>query len=261
MKLPFLFIFLLVVHIAFGQSPKIEAIKQTNPITKEVYTYPKVIVSNSRSVTQKINNSLREHILGVSPNTRDAHIFDSVWRTDYRMENISNLTFIVSEVNAAIISLTISGEGCGAYCEAFDYHFTFNAKTGNQLTLDSLFTKEGLKNFVKTLNDDKTKKLNNKLKEINQSLSVLNVKTDTVEKEQLSEMLSMYSDCLSKKIDILYISDIQFLSKKGTITVYTDRCSAHYNMAYDDLRTFVYRADLKNLKKLLNKYGISLIKN
>jgi hypothetical protein len=88
-----------------------------------------------------------------------------------------------------------------------------------------------------------------------------NVKTDTIEKERLFEMLSMYTDCLTKTIDIEFMSDIQFLIKKGKITVYSDRCSAHYNMAYDDLWTFVYSTDLKNLKKLLNRYGLSLIKN
>ena len=259
MKFPFLFVLLFTTQISFGQTPKIETIKKTNPISKEVYIFPKVIVPNATIVTKKINNKLREYVLGATPNTKDANIFDSVWRTNDRVGNISDLSFKISEANASLISMTISGEGCGAYCESFDYHFTFNAKTGNQLSLDSLFTKEGIKTFVKTLNDNKMQKLNNKLKEINQSLTLVNAK-DTAEKEQLSEMLSMYTDCLSNEIDIQSIPYIQFLSKNGKITVYTDRCSAHYNRAYDELWTFEYSDDLKNLKKLLNKYGLSLIK-
>jgi len=72
-------------------------------------------------------------------------------------------------------------------------------------------------------------------------------------------MLSMYAECLTKKIDIHFISDIQFITKNGTIISYTDRCSAHYNMVYDELWTFVHRSVLANSKKLLNEYGLSLI--
>jgi hypothetical protein len=261
MKFRILFFFLLAACISFAQSPRVLTIKKANPISKEIYVFPKVIVPNSSLASQKINNKLRDYVLGVSDDVKDTNIFDSVWRTTYRMENISDLSFKVSEVNASIISLTISGQGCGAYCEAFNYYFTFNTQTGNQLTLDSLFTREGLKTFVKVLNENKKQRLNKKLKEINHSLTLANVKTDTIEKERLFEMLSMYTDCLTKTIDIEFMSDIQFLIKKGKITVYSDRCSAHYNMAYDDLWTFVYSTDLKNLKKLLNRYGLSLIKN
>lgn len=259
MKLLFLVTFLLAILISFGQTIKVQTIKQTNPITKEVYIFPKVIVLNSSIVTNKINNKLRGDVLGMSLNTKDANIFDSVWRTNYRMEDITNLSFEVCEANASLISLSISGEGCGAYCEAFNYHFTFNAKTGNHLTLDSLFTQQGLFTFVKILNDNKRQKLNGKLEQINRSLTLPSVKTDAQEKERFSEMLSMYTDCLEKKIDIQFVSYIQFLIKSGIIIVYTDRCSAHYNMTYDELWTFMHSADLKNSKELLSAYGLSLI--
>jgi hypothetical protein len=258
--LPLLFTFLLATLISFGQSIRVQTIKQANPITKEVYIFPKVIVLNSLTATKKINNKLRDYVLGTSANTMDANVFDSVWRTNYRMENITNLSFKVSEANASLISLSIAGESCGAYCEAFNYHVTFNTKTGNQLTLDSLFTKQGLTAFVKILNDKKRRKLTKKLDQVNQSLTLPKVKSDPAEKERFSEMLSMYTDCLGKEIDIQFISDIQFLSKNGIITVYSDRCSAHYNMAYDELWTFIYSVHLQNLKKLLSAYGLSLIK-
>jgi hypothetical protein len=259
MKLLFLFIYLFATLVSYGQPVKIETIKQANPITKEIYVFPKVVIANSLLATQKVNNKLREAVLDIFQETKDSNIFDSVWRTTYRMENISNLSFKVIEVTPLLISLSISGEGCGAYCEAFDYYFTFNAKTGNQLTLDSLFTNQGLIAFVKTLNDNKQAKLNTKLKQINHSLTLPNVKADAAEKERFSEMLSMYTECLAKKNDIQYITYIQFLIKNGTVIVYTDRCSAHYNMVYDELWTFVDRIVLKNSKKLLNQYGLGLI--
>lgn len=260
MRLPFLFIFLFTGFISYGQTVKVEKIKRANPITKEIYVFPKVIINNSLLATQKVNKKLREVVLGIFEVTPDSNIFDSVWRTSYRMENISNLSFKAEELTSSLISLTISGEGCGAYCEAFNYYFTFNSKTGNQLTLDSLFTSQGLITFVNTLNDNKRRKLKTKLKQIKQSLTLPNIKKDASEKERYSEMLSMYSECLVKKVDIAYVGYIQFVIKNGVLIVYTDRCSAHYNMPYDELWTFEDRIDLRNSRKLLNHYGLGLIK-
>lgn len=259
MRLPFLFIFLFAGLVSHGQAVKIEKIKRANPITKEIYVFPKVIIPNSPLSTQKVNKKLRETVLGILEEIPDSNIFDSVWRTGYRMENISNLSFKVDELTSSLISLTISGEGCGAYCEAFNYYFTFNSKTGNQLTLDSLFTRQGLIRLVNTINDNKRQKLNNKLKQLKYSLTLPNAKTDSSEKKQYSEMLSMYTECLEKKVDIAYINYIQFIIKSGTLIVYTDRCSRHYNMTYDELWTFVDRIILKNSKKLLNQYGLGLV--
>jgi hypothetical protein len=259
MRLSFLFIYLFASLVSYGQLVKIESIKRANPITKEIYIFPKVIISNSLLATQKVNKKLRETVLGILEETLDSNIFDSIWRTSYRMENISNLSFKVDELSSSLISLSISGEGCGAYCEAFNYYFTFNSKTGNQLTLDSLFTSQGLITFVNTLNYNKRRKLKTKLKQINQSLTSANAKTDPAEKERYSEMLSMYTECLLKKVDIAYINYIQFIIQSGTLIVYTNRCSAHYNMAYDELWTFVDRIVLRSSKKLLNHYGLSLL--
>ena len=153
-----------------GKHQKLKQSKKLILSLKKFTSFQKSLFQTPQSLQKKINNKLREYVLGATPNTKDANIFDSVWRTNDRVGNISDLSFKISEANASLISMTISGEGCGAYCESFDYHFTFNAKTGNQLSLDSLFTKEGIKTFVKTLNDNKMQKLNNKLKEINQSL-------------------------------------------------------------------------------------------
>jgi hypothetical protein len=259
MKPSLLFIYLFTTLASYGQPVKIETIKQVNPITKEIYVFPKIIISKSLMATQKVNGKLRETVLGILEQTSDANIFDSVWRTSGRQENISNLSFKVKELSSSILSLSISGEGCGAYCEAFDYYFTFNTKTGNQLTLDSLFTNKGLIAILKTLNDNKQTKLNTELKQIKHSLSLASVKKDAAEKERFSEMLSMYTECLTKKIEVQYTTYIQFLIENGTLIIYTDRRSAHYNRAYDELWTFVNRIVLKNSKKLLTQYGVSLV--
>ncbi len=260
MKVSFFYILLILSSSSFGQAPRVKTIKHVNPITKEIYIFPKVIVLSSDIATRKINNKLRESILNLSANTKDANIFDSVWRTDNQSPTIHNLSYRVVEISSSLISLSISGEGCGAYCESFINHFTFNVRSGNQLSLDSLFSKEGLKIFIKTLNDNKKAKLDNKLKQIDRSLQLLKTNHDVEDKKRLSGMRSIYLECLDKEIDIKYFGGTEFLIKEGRLIVYTDRCSAHYNMALDELWTFKTQTVLANNKKMLSNFGLSLIR-
>lgn len=259
MKLLLLYSFLLATLTSFAQKVKIQTLKQVNPISKEVYIFPKVIIANSPVSTQKVNYKLRETVLFLSSITKDKNIFDSIWTTKDQSAVISNLSFKISEINSSLISLSISGEGCGAYCETFNYYFTFNTKTGNQLTLDSLFTKKGITTVIKFLNDSKKKKLVAKLKEVNHALGLSKTKNNAEENERLSEMLAMYKECFGNSINLADVPGIRFLSKGGILTVYTERCSAHYNMALDELWTFKYQLALKNSGKLLNKFGLSLL--
>ncbi len=239
------FIFLLFSFASFGQRAKILILKKRNPFTKEIYVFPKAVASSFQA-TEKINKAMRDMVLGVTENITDANIFDSVWR------NVSDLSFQVSQLNARLISLSISGQGCGAYCEPFTYYFTFNTKTGNQLTLDSLFTPVGIKTLVYNLNLNRNKRVLKKIKELNTSLrlrKVKNTRNDILEKKQL------YTDCLAKKINPSYIAEIGFLCKSGNLKIYTERCSVHYNMTLDDLWTFQYQITLKDYAKMLTDFG------
>ena len=81
---------------------------------------------------------------------------------------------------------------------------------------------------------------------------------DSVEQERFVEMQELYTDCLEKKVNILYASDIQFLFKSGIISIFTDRCSAHYNMTLDELWTFRYNYDTRSAKDYLTPLGLKL---
>lgn len=247
-------VFVFFAFVSFGQQARIQTLKRRNPITKEIYVFPKVVTASFES-TKKMNNAMRETVLSIPANVTDTNLFDSVWRTEARPGSVSDLSFHVSEFNSKLISLSISGQGCGAYCEPFTYYFTFNARTGNRLTLDSLFTPAGIEKLIHNLNYNRRKKLGNKLKQLSGSLHRRGVKNNQDEKNRILEQKHLYSECLSKTVDKAYVSEIEFLSKAGAITVYTNRCSAHYNMTLDDLWTFQYHVELKDYAKLLTQFG------
>lgn len=251
--------FIFVTNLAAGQIATIKKIEQTNPITKDKYVFPKISIQGFSNCARKINNSLRSEILYADSNIRDNQIFDKVWGTAKQSPTLSDLSYEVLGNNSSILSIKISAEGCGAYCESWDRYFVFNLKTGNQLHLDSMINAQGLLKLSKDFNSFKQVKLNDKIKEIRDTL-----KTDVVVKDKGSldyytEMLGLYTDCLDKKITYEYIVDLEFSFATSYLVMYSDRCSGHYNRNLDELWTFEYKIHLKNWVSYLTKYAKALV--
>ena len=258
MKYLFQLLLLLVSICASAQLARVQILKQKNPITKEIYKFPKIIMANSPAVAQKINRQLREAVL-FTTNINDNSIFDSVWRTKDQSPTLHDLSFAVSEITQSIISLSISAEGCGAYCEHFTNYFTFNANTGNRLSLDSFVNRQSLRIIVDSLNNYRSKRIDSLLKTISGSLTKSAIELDSAEKERFSEMQLLYKDCLERKIDVSEISDIGLLTNSGVLKIFTDRCSAHFNMALDELWTFQHNFVLKSCQNLLTPFALKII--
>jgi hypothetical protein len=242
--------------ICFAQTVKIQTITQTNPITREVYIFPKVVSSNTLAA-QRMNNTMRMDLLTETKNVKDADIFKEVWTTkDKPMAQLNEIAFEKIAVNPIYICLSISAEGCGAYCEGFTRYYMFNTKTGNLLTPDSIFNKDGINFILKTINNYKAEMINSQLKLIEDSLRSPKAK----DKENFTDMKDMYTDCLQYKTDPGDISSMTFFIKGNSLTVITGRCSPHALMALDELWEFKNEFRLKEMTKLLSKFGLALIK-
>jgi hypothetical protein len=248
--------FILISLSLSAQTIKIQTVNQTNPITKEVYSFPKFVGTPS-VVAQKMNNAMRLDLLTETQNVSDADMFKDVWMTkDKAMAQLSDISYEQIALNSTVVCIAISAEGCGAYCEGFTRYFLFNPKTGNQLKLDSIFTKQGLDFVLKTINDYKATTIKDQLKLINDSLK----SPKTNDKERFTDMKNMYTDCLQYKLDREDVSWTQFFVRNGVLTIIMQRCSPHALMALDELWEFKYELNLKEVGKLLSKYGTKLIK-
>ena len=116
-------------------------------------------------------------------------------------------------------------------------------------------TKQGLKVLADSLSLSRQRKIKAKITQIQNKLKTKAVQGDKSSKGYYTEMLALYKDCLSKNITVEYISDLEFLATGNRLKVFTDRCSAHYNMAMDELWTFEYVLNLKSWQKYLTTYG------
>lgn len=74
----FLLLCLSYTAIAQKNGVIIKTIKQVNRVSKEIYIYPKVIVLNRKTVSQRINNSLLD-FLEIENGVFKKSIFENVW--------------------------------------------------------------------------------------------------------------------------------------------------------------------------------------
>lgn len=262
MRQNFIFVqmrYFLLIFLAFNvsaQSIKIEITRRKNPVDGNEYAFPKVVVEGQKNISQNINNILREDILSAPKNMKDENIFDNVWlKKGMVMPIINDISYETIDLNERIICLSISAEGCGAYCEGFTRYFVFNSKTGSQLKLDSIFTKDGLMYLLDKTNANKTELINQKLKEVADTLT----KTKRDIKESYADMKEMYTQCLSFKSELEHVPTMQFTIKKGILTLITERCSSHMQMALDELWEFKTECVLKEHSKYLTKLGLSIL--
>ena len=119
MKIQLVFIFLFCIPLFYAQEAIIREIKRTNPITKELYIFPKILLPNSTVNSQTINTLLRYDILYLEKKVKDKKIFNEVWMTKQQMTQVANISYEVRQNDKDLLSLSISAEGCGAYCEGF----------------------------------------------------------------------------------------------------------------------------------------------
>lgn len=259
MRCHFILILIFLTNLTFGQSVIIKKIKQINTITKEIYVFPKIIIQNSLTLSQKINTTLRFEVLNSDTGTSDNKIFNQVWRTKEQSPTIHDLSYEIIRNDKSLLSLSISGEGCGAYCETFTRYFTFSPRTGNKLTLDSFLNKKGLIIFADSLNVSKLRKIKAKIFEVQDTLKTKHVQNNKALLEYYTEMLSLYQYCIDSKITPENITNLEFLAKKNILKIYTDRCSAHYNMNVDELWAFEYVLNLNHWRKYLTNYGQTFV--
>jgi hypothetical protein len=258
MKYCLSFIFCISAIVTIG-SPNyyVDRFSQQNPIDpRYVYSFP-ILNGGNLEICNKINSYLVKKELYLELGTEKFSIFEKVWKTE-EMPNavVLDLTYRIELLNEKIYSVSISGEGCGAYCEPFEVTYNFNLTTGNVVLLGDLFNKTGQQRMLKELNNHKKEKIVRKKEEIRSILSSDSLKFE--DKEFYQDMLDLYTDC---NYESLTLNPIRFICSDDFVKIILERCSAHYNRAVDELWEFEVQQNLMSLEDNLSEIGKELLMN
>lgn len=255
-----LLLFCLLSFQCFSQKALISDIKysQKDPLIQ--YIFPEVALKKNSALSKKINDTLRSQFLFAPPGCPRDSIFNQVRTTADHPANFYDISYETVYNSTNFLSLILSAESCGMYCEPFVTNFNFDLKTGNLLSLDSIFTQNGLFILTDSMNYKRALLLNKELESIRERLKTKEA-DDPDKKSELEEMLTMYSDCASDSLNVKFTPGLEFFFKNGVVTVCTWRCSAHYNMSLDELWVMEFPFELNYWEPYLTPYGKKLIKN
>jgi hypothetical protein len=253
-----MFLLVLLLPVLSNSQVIVKEIKETHPLRKtEEYIFP-IIKTKSSTVSNRINNTLCSDFLDVDRSKIKKSIFENVWpggENNYGL--LSEISYEVLQNSKCIFSISISAEGCGAYCEPFTRYYNFDLQTGKEFKLEELLTPAGTKLLLEAMNKQKKELLQQKIRSAKEVLSKKGSSVDKDDQEYYEEMIEVYSNCLESQ---LYnsLDDAQFSLQEKTLVVFTDRCSAHVNRNVDELGDFEFGFSLANWKNQFSAFGLSL---
>ncbi len=252
-------LFILYLSVLFSvtaQTVNIDTLKAVAPHGRK-YIFPKIIITNKNAVANLINRDLCKDFLDIDLKKVKKSIFENVWATDERATIISDIEFETSNYDNKVLSVSISAEGCGAYCETYTKYYNYDLQNGKNIRIEKLFAANGLKLIADSLFSFKAFAIKNKISEANIILKKgLERKSDSA---YYGDMLDLYSLCAEEEQGNNYLKYASFTIYKNEIIFILERCSTHFNRNVDEIDEFKILFRVKDLK-LLSEYGKKLLK-
>ncbi|TAL59802.1 MAG: hypothetical protein EPN85_08635 [Bacteroidetes bacterium] len=250
---------------ACGQFFSIDTLKATGPkefsgmiSSVNKYIFPKFNSNVRAAAAKKINDHLTEDLLETKLGEEKQSIFENVWGSEeFQIPRLTDISWQIISNTGKILSVNMSGQGCGAYCEGFTRGYNYNSMTGNTLHLDSILNPSGTKRLCDSLDKSKREIITNFIDKVK-----LNIKNGKGDPGRDPEMLEMYQSCLEWNFSIYpeYVNSMDFTIENEQLSVVLGRCSAHVNQALDELGEFTFKIQLRDWKQYLTPLGASLLK-
>jgi hypothetical protein len=230
-------------------------ITDLSPVSED-YKFPVVHFSKNKAAEEKVNTYLQLEELEHLPGVFKKNPFENVMPHE---ESLSGTTSFYSwtrnTTTPNVLSLSQEAESVGAYPEGFTSYHNFDARTGNAIDLDDIFTKDGLNALCKTLNQQVKKTIEDYLAELNKSGQ------DTgYSQEEKDEQIGMYQSCLEGVLDY-NMEYYSFYFSGDSVVFERGRCSNHAMRALDDLDKYTIPMAFSTVKQYLTHYGENLIFN
>lgn len=183
-----------ILFLAFGQTlfgQKISVDTLFLPITErfsntqnEKLKFP-VIRTGNLQVDKLINTDLKNRFTNYEYSELPTDSALMKWA-----DGVIYLDFQVTYVKNGLISLNITGEGCGAYCRSWTDYYTYNYLTGEYVTIEKVVDTTG--QFRNRVIADKDKQYKQQTVELKERL---NDNEKDFDKHTYEVVLEYYTDC------------------------------------------------------------------
>lgn len=278
----FVFNLFLISHLYAATSAisatalKIESIefnaKKANIDFGEPITLP-FVSSPLAKAAKKINDYLYIDIVGVpAPSKAKDGIVRNLAKEDNDpIAGVTAMQYKVLVNNGKLLSLRTDTEFCGAYCEGFDNSYSFDVATGRHITLQDIFTDEGLQALTKKVYAARVATMQQEVMRLQKEATKPNKKNQTKDEFEVNpdEAISLYETCITENAathkDEVSSGDYHELDyfsidEKG-VNFTHERCSNHAGRALDTIDKFNNHYTFQSLKPYFTVYAKHLLLN
>ena len=243
---------------SFSQYFTIDTIKGQSPINKDVsYIFPHLTLLGNQAAADLINTSLIEGVLWIDSGDVYKSIFEKVWGdTDWTMPRVTDLSYEVINNDDHFLCISISGEGCGAYCDPFTQYYVRDSKSGREIRLEELLSTKGLKHISESIKGMRNQRIEAVIERY-KGLLAKGKFADGDDPDYYKTAIDIFKECEDTSHTV-YVGGSYSLDKEH-LMIYTGDCLPHVIRALDDV-DYTFTFDLKSIKKYLSSYGKSLLK-
>lgn len=183
------------------------------------------------------------------------------------VQSTSSLKYKAEFIPAAsprLLSLALDGEGCGAYCENFDYTRLFDLRDGRRLSLGDLLTPDGFADLGRRVDTERRSAYRKQVRELEGAIKAAARRKKKDPDDDSADRLAMNKDCLervdSEPSTPWWLVNEEFsLDGHGGMKVTRNRCSNHAGRALDDVGDITIAIAAAELQGLLTPYGLSVV--
>jgi hypothetical protein len=154
-------LFLLIISCSFGYAQgvsfkelRLKPNARYSNVTYSTIVYP-IVVTKNPVVDKMINDEIKAQLLEIDEKGISARkvLIERI------NEGLINLSYRVSFKKNSILSMSITSEGCAAYCSSSDAYFNFDLKTGKLIGISSIIDETQIDSLKTLVQNDKRKAL------------------------------------------------------------------------------------------------------
>ena len=252
----FILIAFLYPASSFSQYFTIDTIKGQSHINKDIsYIFPHLTSLTHQAIADMINETLVGDMLQIDSGQQYKSIFERVWGdSDRTMPTLDEISYDEINNDKHFFCIGIYTDGCGAYCSNGTRYFTFDSRSGDEIDLDTLFSKAGLQKVLDKVKATRAERISENVARIKSGL--IDKHTSEDDRSYDTMAVSIYADCQASEVLTQYLN---FSLDHKQFTIYTDDCLPHMIMDRDEV-DYTFTFELKDIKKYLSGYGRSLLK-
>lgn len=223
--------------------------------------------SSKTDVASYINDKLFIGQLEMLAPTRWKPFFGDADGTS--VTGIENQSFTVSRLDQKVITVDFDTEYCGAYCEASNYFYNFEAQSGRYIVLSELVTKSGVQEIMRRLKAEKIRQYREQLQQLKlkrKSLSSKRAKSQQDEIADIEDRIALNTQCLNdSQVSLNSTASVEALTYlrykllDHELMIFSSRCSNHASRALDDVGEVSVNISYDSLRPHLSKYGLALL--